>query len=75
MTPDEAKRQQDMEQSLAAAGDIIPRLWRQIYLGCVDHGFNPSEAFKLTQTYILASSNQNGIQPPNWSPESPGQDE
>ena len=75
MTPDEAKRQQDLEQTLAAARDTIPRLWRQVYLGSIDAGFKPSEAFKLTQTYILASSNQNGIQPPNESPEPPDKDE
>jgi len=75
MSPEEAKRSQQLEQSLASARDLIPRLWRQIYLGCVRQGFTPDEAFKLTQTYIMSVNNQNGMQPPHGLPQPPEDEE
>jgi len=44
--------------------DHMPRLWRNVYEGCLDQGFNKVQAFILLQTYIL-SQNPNGIQPGN----------
>ncbi len=54
--PDDTSK---MDQSAALLGDILPPLWRRIYIGCVDQGFDESESFKLVQTYILGQ-NPNG---------------
>jgi len=59
---DKQRRLQELEQGIAGIRDVIPRMWRQIYLGCLDQGFSPRQSFALLQTHILA---QNGVKPPD----------
>lgn len=56
------QRAHEIEQSLAGIRDVIPRMWRQIYLGCLEQGFSPRQSFALLQTHILS---QNGVKPPD----------
>jgi hypothetical protein len=56
------KKSHEIEQSIAEIRDVIPRMWRQIYLGCLEQGFSPRQAFSLLQTHILS---QNGVKPPD----------
>lgn len=44
--------------------NTVPRVWYATFQGCIDAGFNQTQAFALTQTYILAQ-NSYGIRPPD----------
>jgi hypothetical protein len=41
-------------------------MWWNIYQGCLQVGFNETQAFALLQTFLLAQNPQ-GIQPPSQS--------
>jgi hypothetical protein len=43
---------QRMEQDVAMAGDMIPLMWRRIYLNCMESGFSKEEAFQLLKCFI-----------------------
>lgn len=60
---DGAKRQ-EIEQSLASLGELLPRSWRVLFDGCKNEGFTPEQSMDLLKTYIL-SQNSCGIRPPN----------
>lgn len=51
-----------LEESLVATREFVPRLWWNLYQGCLQAGFAPPEAFALVQTYVLAQS-PHGIRP------------
>lgn len=42
------------DQIVAKIRDEVPRLWWNIYQGCLQQGFNALQAFTLLQTWILS---------------------
>ncbi len=51
-------------QDLAAIRDTLPRLWWNLYQGCIVAGFNSQQSLALVNTWILGQ-NPHGIQPGN----------
>ena len=51
------------ESDLLRLREILPRLWWNIYQGCIDAGFKEPHAMLMTQTYVMASVSNN-ISPP-----------
>lgn len=51
-----------MEHALLSLRNNLPRMWRAIYQGCLEAGFDTSQSMCLLQTYILGQ-NPNGIRP------------
>jgi hypothetical protein len=60
------KQRSKLEQSIATLTETFPRVWMQMFLGCVREGFTAPQALDLVKTYILAQ-NPNGIVPPSSS--------
>ena len=56
----------ERDQALAQFRDVIPTMWRAVYDGSLEAGFDERQAFTLLQTWILAQ-NPNGIRPPDGS--------
>ena len=52
----EPSQQQKMDQAAALLADNFPPMWRRLYLGLVEQGFDEIQSFKLLQTYILSSA-------------------
>jgi hypothetical protein len=52
---------QELEQELAKIRDTVPRLWWNLYQGCLVAGFSERQAFVLLQTKILG---EQGVYPP-----------
>lgn len=44
--------------------DVVPRMWWNLYQGCLQVGFDKTQAFNLVQTYILGTTS-GGIRPPD----------
>lgn len=74
MTPDEQKKQIEMDQAMAAARDILPAMWWAIFNGCKNVGFTPAQAMNLTMCYV-ASQNAKGIILPGDPAAPPEEDE
>lgn len=62
------------EQNIAELGEVLPRMWRQLFLGCCNVGFTPQEAMDILKTYILAQ-NPSGIKPPDGMAQEPKKEE
>jgi hypothetical protein len=60
-----------IEEALNTARELVPRMWWNVYQGCVQAGFDSGQSFTLLQTYILAQ-NPNGIRPND--PQGPASD-
>ena len=56
----------NFDEELTTVRNTIPRLWWNIYQGCITAGFNELQSFILTQTYILGQ-NPYGIRPNDTS--------
>lgn len=54
MTPKEIS---EIDQGGKLLADILPPLWRGLYVGCKEQGFDDEQAFELVKTYIRASWN------------------
>ena len=52
----------ELDQKRAALVELMPVLWRELYLENIKLGFNDNESFELVKIYIL-SQGENGIQP------------
>lgn len=52
MTP---KDQSDLDQAEEALVEMLPRLWRRMYVRLIEEGFDRSEAMGLLKQYIMAS--------------------
>lgn len=50
------------DEKLAAMRDNLPRIWINVYQGCLQAGFDEAQSFNLLQTLIL-SNNPNGTRP------------
>jgi len=44
----------NMDELFVNMRNTLPRLWWNIYQGCLEAGFDETRAFALLQTYILA---------------------
>ncbi len=66
------QQRQQIEQQVTQHGELLPRIWRELYLGCIAQDFEPIQAIDLVKTFILAQ-NPNGIRPPSdgGAPEKP----
>jgi len=56
--------QRELEESLLAFRNVLPRCWWNIYQGCLETGFDHLQSVALLMTYILAQ-NPSGIRPPD----------
>lgn len=56
MTPDKAQEQAKLDAGLAAAGDMLPPLWRRLYDNCLLAGFDERQALLLVQTHIIGAA-------------------
>lgn len=61
----------NIDQMAAGIRDGLPRLWYALYVGCVQAGFEKSQAFALLQTFILSNGNRPAIPPTCDGPEPP----
>lgn len=58
------------EASLNLFRETTPRIWWNLYQGCLERGFSQSDSMVLLQTYIMAQG-PHGSRPPEGSgPES-----
>ena len=48
------KKQAEYEQGTAALIEMLPPLWRGLYIGCVEQGFTGQDALDLVRTYIMS---------------------
>ena len=46
------KWSQENEQVLAYIGDVLPRMWRSIYEGCIREGFTEQQAMEIVSDVI-----------------------
>ncbi len=51
----DGKKQAEFDQASAALTEMLPSMWRRLYLKLIDEGFIQSEAFELLKTYVTAS--------------------
>lgn len=49
---DELKKQ--MEQHLSIVAKVMPKLWWQLYEGCVSEGFSREQAIELLKAYVAS---------------------
>ena len=52
----------EFDQAMAEMREVTPRIWWNLYDGCLAAGFTPQQAISLVQTYIL-SQGQQGTRP------------
>lgn len=52
---EQMKKLQELDQTLANISSTAPRLWRGIYDGLIEQGFNESQAIDLVKTFIQAA--------------------
>lgn len=55
-----------LEDALVEMREVIPRMWWNLYQGCLQSGFDARQSFSLLNTYIL-SQNSAGIKPNDGS--------
>lgn len=64
-----------IKEQINAFREVIPRLWFNVYQGCLQAGFSEKDSMILLQTYILATNANGIIAPgPNHGPESDNPD-
>ncbi len=52
----------NQDELLSEIRDSLPSMWFSLYQGCLDTGFNESQAFNLIQTHVLGLAS-GGIRP------------
>ncbi len=55
MTPMDDSQKASLDQQAAMIGDMLPPLWRRIYLGCIEQGFSDVDSLRLVIAYIAQS--------------------
>lgn len=50
------KDKAQLDQSAAALKELMPTMWWAVYSGCVNKGFTPDQAIKLTVAYIQSTN-------------------
>lgn len=46
----------ELDQAKAAIVELMPGLWRQLYLKCIEEGFSQEQSFAIIKTYIMSSA-------------------
>jgi len=57
MTPEESKKQSDLDQAGAFLGDHLPALWSRMFKGLIAQGFTGEQSMTILTTYIMSTSN------------------
>jgi hypothetical protein len=56
MTPEQAQKLREFEESVTMMVDHFPRIWRKLYENCIQEGFIELQAMELVKTFILKPS-------------------
>lgn len=51
----EIKKQAAADRAMSYLADTLPPLWWNLYKGCYESGFSPTESFQIVQTYIMST--------------------
>jgi hypothetical protein len=50
------KKNSEFEQNRSVLVEMLPPLWRGLYLGCINEGFTEEDAMRLVCAQILGSA-------------------
>lgn len=50
------KKSANIDQATSFMTEVLPSLWRRLYLRLIEEGFNESDSLTLLKVYIKASS-------------------
>ena len=50
------KKQADLDQSATLMAEVLPPLWRKMYVSLLAEGFERAEAMEILKAYILSQS-------------------
>ena len=53
------KQRAELDQASSALSEMLPQLWRAMYLGLMFEGFTEAQSLELVKAYITATCKSN----------------